>query len=96
MANRKIISVTVVYALTHHQEVITVELPANSTVEQAIIESGILRMYSEIDITKNSLGIYGKVVKNSQILHDQDRVEIYRPLTIDPMHARRKRAEMQS
>lgn len=96
MASGKNISVTVVYALTHHQEVINVELPANSTVEQAIIESGILQMYSEIDITKNSLGIYGKVVKNSQILRDQDRVEIYRPLTIDPMHARRKRAEMQS
>lgn len=96
MVSKKNISVSVVYALTHHQEVIAVELPENSTVEQAIIESGILRIYSEIDITKNSLGIYGKVVKNSQILQDQDRVEIYRPLTIDPMHARRKRAEMQN
>lgn len=96
MASGINISVTVVYALTHNQAAITVELPANSTVEQAIFESGILRMYSEIDVTKNSFGIYGKVVKNSQILRDQDRVEIYRPLTIDPMHARRKRAEMQS
>lgn len=96
MASLKNISVTVVYALAHHQEAIKVELPANSTVEQAIIESGILQIYSEIDITNNSLGIYGRVVKNSQILRDQDRVEIYRPLTIDPMHARRKRAEMQS
>ncbi|QMU61265.1 MAG: RnfH family protein [Gammaproteobacteria bacterium] len=96
MDSEQNIRVTVVYALSDHQELIMVKLPENSTVEQAINESGILQKYSEIDIVKNAVGIYGKVVQNTQILHDQDRVEIYRQLTIDPMHARRRRAELQN
>lgn len=96
MANERNIRVTVAYALSDHQELIAVRLPENSTVEQAINESGILQKYSEIDIAKNAVGIYGKVVQNTQILHDQDRVEIYRLLTNDPMHARRRRAELQN
>jgi len=96
MVREENIRVTVAYALSKHQELVAVKLPENSTVEQAIIESGILQKYCEIDITKNAVGIYGKVVQNTQILHDQDRIEIYRPLTIDPMHARRKRADLQS
>ncbi len=96
MVREQNIRVTVAYALSNHQELVAVKLPENSTVEQAINKSGILQKYSEIDITKNAVGIYGKVVQYTQILHDQDRVEIYRLLTIDPMHARRKRADLQS
>lgn len=96
MVRKQNIRVTVAYALSNHQELVAVKLPKYSTVEQAINESGILQKYSEIDITKNAVGIYGKVVQNTHILSDQDRVEIYRLLTIDPMHARRKRAELQN
>ena len=96
MANEQTISVMVVYALANHQEVIAVELPANSTVERAINESGILQKFSEIDLTKNVVGIYGMIVEANKILKDHDRVEINRPLAMDPMQARRKRAGMQS
>lgn len=95
MASQQIINVKVAYESAKHHELITIELPENSTVEQAIKESGILQKCSEINLATFSLGIYGKIVDNNRILKNLDRVEIYRPLTIDPMHARRMRAELQ-
>lgn len=92
----KTILVKVVYLSNSHQEVVSVTLPVNSTVENAIEQSGLLQKCSEIDVSKSAVGIYGKVVQNTQILKDQDRVEIYRPLTINPRHARRKRADIQN
>ena len=92
----KTILVKVVYVSNSHQEVASVTLPVNSTVEHAIKQSGILQKCSEIDVSKNAVGIYGKVVQYTKILQDQDRVEIYRPLTINPRRARRKRAEIQN
>lgn len=76
MANEPKISVYVAYALADHQEIVCVELAVNSTVEQAINKSLILQKYSEIDLNHIEVGIYGKIVENTQILHDQDRVEI--------------------
>ncbi|MGH1538446.1 MAG: RnfH family protein [Gammaproteobacteria bacterium] len=96
MAIEIMIVVEIAYISAEHQEVLSVKMPENCTVEDAINASGILKKCSEIDLAKCSVGIYGKVVKNSQILKDLDRVEIYRPLIIDPMHARRKRAQLQS
>jgi putative ubiquitin-RnfH superfamily antitoxin RatB of RatAB toxin-antitoxin module len=95
MVDGQKISVKVAYALETHQEVISVELPVNSTVEQAIRASSILHKYREIELADYAVGIYGKVVQYNQILCDQDRVEIYRPLAIDPMQARRLRASLQ-
>jgi putative ubiquitin-RnfH superfamily antitoxin RatB of RatAB toxin-antitoxin module len=46
---------------------------------------------SEADLTR--AGIFGKPVATSAMLRDGDRVEIYRPLKIDPKEARRRRAE---
>jgi putative ubiquitin-RnfH superfamily antitoxin RatB of RatAB toxin-antitoxin module len=96
MVDDQKISVKVAYALANHQEVISVELPSNSTVEQAVYASGILHKYTELGLTDYAVGIFGKVVQYNQILRDQDRVEIYRPLAIDPMQARRLRAGLQS
>ena len=90
------ISVQVAYAVADNQKVVSVELPVNSTVSQAIHSSGILQIFSEIDLDNVGLGIYGKIVEFDQILHDQDRVEIYRPLATDPMQARRIRADVQN
>lgn len=93
MANT--ISVMVAYAVTDHQKVISIELPQNSTVSEAINTSGILQIFNEICLEKTTIGIYGKIVGLDQILQDQDRVEIYRPLATDPMQARRIRADTQ-
>lgn len=86
------IAVEVVYALSHSQTLRALTLPAGSTVAQAIDASGILRLVPEIDLRQNRVGIYGKLAKPDTILRDRDRVEIYRPLLIDPKEARRRRA----
>ena len=89
------IHIKVCYALSHHQEMVSLELPASSNVLDAINCSEILEIYPEIDLSKNSIGIFGKIVDLDHVLADKDRVEIYRPLLIDPMEARRQRAELE-
>ena len=95
MVNSNTIHVKVAYISSSQNELISLELPVNSTAEQAVNKSKILQKCSEINYSNCALGIFGKVVDNKQILKDQDRVEILRPLIIDPKHARRKRAQLQ-
>lgn len=84
--------VEVVYALPQQQTLIRLELPAGSTVRQAVEASRLLRKYPEIDLGKNKLGIYGKLTKPDMSLRAHDRIEVYRPLLVDPKEARRQRA----
>lgn len=86
------IAVEVVYALPDIQVVKHVNVAEGTTADVAIVQSGILDMFPEIDLTKNRYGIFGKSITSNTILRDRDRVEIYRPLVIDPKDARRKRA----
>ncbi len=86
------IQVEVVYALPERQYLLSVTLPEGSCIEQAIEKSGILALRKDIDLTKNKIGIYSRAAKLSDILHDGDRVEIYRPLLADPKELRRQRA----
>lgn len=85
--------IEVVYALPQEQVLISLDVDKGTTVEQAVKLSGILERFSDIDLTKNKLGIFGKATKADQKLRDKDRVEIYRPLIADPKESRRKRAE---
>ena len=96
MVNAQEITVMVAYAMPGQQEIISVQIPANSTVKQAIEMSGILQKYKQIDLSKNMVGVYGKIVTLEQIVKELDRVEIYRPLLLDPMQARRERANLQN
>ena len=91
MANE--IQVEVAYALPHQQVIMPVKLAANSTVEEAIKQCGILEKFPEIDLTQSKVGIFSKLTKLDTILREKDRVEIYRPLIADPKEVRRKRAE---
>ncbi|SUW62601.1 Uncharacterised protein family (UPF0125) [Buttiauxella agrestis] len=87
------IKVEVVYALPEKQYLLKVWLAHGSTVEQAIAASGILELRTDIDLTKNKVGIFSRPVKLTDTLNDGDRVEIYRPLIADPKELRRQRAE---
>jgi len=87
------INVEVVYALPERQYVRTLKLEEGSSVEQAIIASGLLDVRREIDLKTNKVGIYSRPVKLADTLSDGDRVEIYRPLIADPKELRRLRAE---
>ena len=88
-----LIRVEVVYALPAEQPILQVSLAGGATVEDAIRASGVLEAHSDIDLAKNKVGIFSKLVKLDEKVRDRDRVEIYRPLIADPKEVRRKRAE---
>ncbi|HEY3591463.1 MAG TPA: RnfH family protein [Buttiauxella sp.] len=87
------IKVEVVYALPEKQYLLNVRLEQGSTVEQAILASGILELRTDIDLSKNKVGIFSRPVKLTDVVNEGDRVEIYRPLIADPKELRRQRAE---
>ncbi len=68
------------------------ELPAGSTVGEAIGAAGVRAKYPQWRIDDAPVGIFSRKTTLDARLHDGDRVEIYRPLKIDPKEARRKRA----
>lgn len=87
------VTVEVAYATPTHQYLVTVTLPMPSTVLDAIIAADITALCPEIDLSKQRIGIFGKWCTLSHVLCSGDRVEIYRPLLIDPKIARRTRAK---
>ena len=82
----------VCYATAQRQILLDITVPAATTVHQAIDASGILRLAPEIDLSVWRVGVYGKLRALDAAVRDLDRVEIYRPLTADPMESRRRRA----
>ncbi len=88
----KKIDIELIYALPNNQTLKCLQVSDGTTVEQAITLSELVKLFPEIDITKNKIGIFGKLVKPKTVLNHRDRIEIYRPLIIDPKEARRKRA----
>jgi putative ubiquitin-RnfH superfamily antitoxin RatB of RatAB toxin-antitoxin module len=88
------LSVTVVYCAPGCEDVTEVTLPAAATVADAIAASGVLARRPEVAATPLEVGIWGRACALKQRLEDGDRVELYRPLTVDPKEARRVRAEV--
>lgn len=87
------ITIEIVYALPKVQSLLAVVIDEGTTVEQAIIESGVCLQYPEINLTVNKVGIWNKATKLSQVLVNGDRIEIYRPLLADPKEVRKRRAD---
>lgn len=92
MASEKRLQVTVVYspAARDVREVILFLAPG-STVLQALQASGLLQLFPLIDLQTTGMGVWGRKTGLSRLLRDNDRIEIYRPLTVDPKVARRER-----
>ncbi len=88
--------VEVVYATPEEQKVVELVLDAQSTVGDAISASGLYERYPSIEAGVTPVGIYGERVHYDTALAEGDRVEIYRPLEVDPMEARRLRARSQA
>ena len=84
--------IEVAYAKPSEQVILTLDIADGSTMEVAIFESGILQRFPEIDLASNKVGIFGRLCKLDQVLKTGDRVEIYRPLLVDPKEMRRTRA----
>lgn len=86
------INVEVAYAEPDKQLILPVNVDIGTTVGGAIVQSGIMMEFPELDIENSKVGIFGKVTVMTTVLKDGDRVEIYRPLIADPKEVRRKRA----
>ena len=88
-----VIQVEVAYAKPDSQFLKEVEVRQGASVKDAINASGVLDSYPEIDLDTQSVGIFGRVCDLDRLLDAGDRVEIYRPLMIDPKDARRERVK---
>jgi putative ubiquitin-RnfH superfamily antitoxin RatB of RatAB toxin-antitoxin module len=90
--NTEEMMVEVAYALPTQQVILPVKVPTGSNAEEAILASGVLAKFPEIDLAVNKIGVFGKLSKLDAELRHLDRVEIYRPLIADPKEVRRQRA----
>ena len=86
------IDAVVVYALPGKAYLLVLRVPAGTTVRAAIEASGILRAVPELAGRELDVGIFGQGCRLEDTVRDGDRIEIYRPLSVDPKTARRQRA----
>ncbi|MEI8394121.1 MAG: RnfH family protein [Rhodospirillaceae bacterium] len=84
--------VAVVYAKPERQTWITLEVPEGTTVGDAIYRSGIKDRFPEIDFGAQKIGIFGKLVTFESPVEEGSRIEIYRPITVDPSKVKRRPA----
>jgi putative ubiquitin-RnfH superfamily antitoxin RatB of RatAB toxin-antitoxin module len=94
------IAVEVAYALAERQRIIALEVVPGTTAMEAVLQSGIVREFPEIDPAAADMGVFAKPLDGKSLplpgdyrLKPRDRVEIYRPLLADPKAARAQRAQ---
>jgi len=85
--------IEVAYGLASKQSLVAITVKEGTTVEEAIKASKLLTEYPDIDLSKNKVGIWSRVVRLTDVVKDGDRIEIYRPLIADPKEIRKRRAE---
>lgn len=95
MSNPRTLHVEVVYAHRDLQRLVRLAVPAGTTARDAVRLSGLAQEFPELAAIRCRLGVSGRLVNAEQLLRDGDRVEIYRPLQLDPRQARRRRARGQ-
>jgi len=87
------ISLEVAYATPEKQALLEVVVEHGATVQQAILASGIIKRFPDINLEILKVGIWNRTCKLTDLPKKGDRIEIYRPLIADPKEARRRRAE---
>ena len=70
---------------------VALSLAAGATVRDALQASGLVTRHPNVDFSEMRVGVWGKLRLLDDLLRDRDRVEVYRPLTVDPKEARRLR-----
>lgn len=84
--------VEVVYALPEQQPLLELDVAPGTTAAEAVAASGLPERFDEIDAQASPLAIFGRACEPDTVLRAGDRVEILRPLQVDPREARRQRA----
>jgi len=87
------INIEIAYALPDRYYLKSFKVDEGTMIQTAILQSGILQQFTEIDLRENKVGIYSRPAKLTDQLKDGDRIEIYRPLLADPKEIRRKAAQ---
>ena len=82
--------IEVVYALTHEQWIVSVPYSEGITAIEAAERSGLLDDHAEIRSRPLVLGLFGNEIEHDHVLMDGDRVEICRPLSLDPREMRHR------
>lgn len=85
--------VEIVFADKREQRLLSLTVNAGTTVAEAIEQSGLPQLFPTVDTAVLDTGVWGQPAERTHVLRDGDRVEIYRPLLMDPREARRKLAE---
>jgi uncharacterized protein len=89
------VKVSVVVATTHAADLVELDVAPGATVRDAIDASGLLARHPEIDLGRAAdeqrIGVFARLVALDAVLAEGDRVELYRPLAVDPKEARRRR-----
>lgn len=89
------LKVEIVFAYPEKVFIKKLSLDTPISVQNAIMQSGVLEKFTEIDLRENKVGIFSRPVKLTDMIEDGDRIEIYRPLIADPKEMRRKKAQSQ-
>ena len=82
--------ISVAYALPEKQIWLELSVPDDATDIDAIQQSNILALFPELNLENQKVGIFGKFCKLETKLKEGDRVEIYRPITADPLTVPRR------
>jgi len=86
--------VTVVYALPDRQHVLRTEVAPGTTVGQAIMASGLLELEPALRDSELRAGVWNHRVALDAMVREEERIEVYRPLRVDPKETRRIRADV--
>ncbi len=84
--------VEIVFALPDRQLLETVLVTAGETVLDVVAKSGLREAFPGYEIDGLAIGIWGRAAQRDQVVKEDDRIEIYRPLQLDPREARRQLA----
>lgn len=88
-----VISVEVAYALPEKQKILALQVPEGSIAYDVALQSGITQEFPDLNLSDAKMGVFGKAIKpKTHVLQSGDRIEIYRPLLIDPKESRKERA----
>ncbi|QJR14492.1 RnfH family protein [Usitatibacter palustris] len=86
--------VSIAIALPRRQEVIELDLPAGSTVADAVSAANVAQRYPEVEAAKWRTGIWSVERSGATVLREGDRVELYRELQADAKQMRRERVKV--
>lgn len=87
------LDIEIAYAPVGAQYLIALQVACGTTARQAVLQSELPQRFQDVDFTTLPLGIFGKIVADATVLQSGDRIELYRPLIIDPKENRRRRHE---